>query len=742
MKKKETKILPVLDMSCAVCAGNVERTVQQLPGVSHAAVNFAANQLTVTYDPSRLSLQAMRDAVRQAGYDLVIETEADPLAAQAALARKQYRALCLRTAGAWALALPLAVLGMFFMHAPGSRWVMMGLAAAILLLFGRPFYVSGVRHALRGAANMDTLVALSTAIAFLFSLFNTLCPRFWLDRGLEPHVYYEASGVIIAFVLLGKLLEARAKHSTSAALRGLMELQPKLAHRVGASGEVEEVPVAVLQAGDRLLVRPGDKVPVDGMVVEGASSVDESMLTGEPMPAYKKRGDKVFAGTLNQQGAFTLRAEGVGAATILAQIVRMVQEAQGSKAPVQRIVDRVSAVFVPVVAGIAVVTFLVWMGLGGFEAFPYALLSAVSVLVIACPCALGLATPTALMVGIGKGAEQHILIKDATALESLCRVDIVVLDKTGTLTEGKPRVVDARIETGCGEAALSLLHSLEMKSGHPLASALSTYVGGLLPSDATPLPELLSFRSLEGCGVEAEAEEMTYWAGSRKMTARHDAPLTPPQQAYSERWENGHATLVYFGRAAELLAIFAITDPLRPTSPDAIRHLQQAGIRTCLLSGDVAGAVAYVAGQVGITDFRAACFPQDKETFIRQLQAQGRTVAMVGDGINDSQALARADVSIAMGRGADIAKDVAMVTLMTPDLRLLPEAVRLSRQTVRVIRQNLFWAFVYNVVGIPVAAGVLYPFCGLLLDPMWASAAMACSSLSVVMNSLRLARFS
>lgn len=470
MRETETKVLPVLEMSCAVCAGNVESTVQALPGVEKAAVNFAAGTLAVTYNPSVITLEAMQAAVQAAGYDLIVEAE-DPVAMQEEMARKHYKILRRNTIGAWALSIPLALLGMVFMYMPFGNWIMMVLALAIMVFFGRSFYVSGVRHALKGKANMDTLVALSTSIAFLFSLFNTLCPGFWLEKGLEPHVYYEASGVIIAFVLLGKLMEERAKNSTSSAIKGLMGLQPKTA-RLVTDGKEEEVPISTLQVGNVVSVRPGEKIPVDGTLLQGSSSVDESMLSGEPIPVEKNAGDRVLAGTINQKGAFTMEATGVGGTTVLAQIVQMVQSAQGSKAPVQRIVDKISGIFVPVVVLLSLVTFVCWLVIGGAGYFSYALLSAVSVLVIACPCALGLATPTALMVGMGKGAERHILIKDAFALENLCKVDTVVLDKTGTLTEGVPVVTDSYWISDDNTRYLDILYTAEQKSEHPLASAI------------------------------------------------------------------------------------------------------------------------------------------------------------------------------------------------------------------------------------------------------------------------------
>lgn len=732
MRETETKVLPVLEMSCAVCAGNVESTVQALPGVEKANVNFAAGTLTVTYDPSVITLEAMQAAVQAAGYDLIVEAE-DPVAMQEEMARKHYKILKKNTIGAWMLSIPLALLGMVFMHMPFGNWIMMVLALAIMVFFGRSFYVSGVRHALKGKANMDTLVALSTSIAFLFSLFNTLCPGFWLEKGLEPHVYYEASGVIIAFVLLGKLMEERAKNSTSSAIKGLMGLQPKTA-RLVTDGREEEVPISTLQVGNIVSVRPGEKIPVDGTLLQGSSSVDESMLSGEPIPVEKNAGDRVLAGTINQKGAFTMEATGVGGTTVLAQIVQMVQSAQGSKAPVQRIVDKISGIFVPVVVSLSFLTFVCWLMIGGESYFSYALLSAVSVLVIACPCALGLATPTALMVGMGKGAERHILIKDAFALENLCKVDTVVLDKTGTLTEGVPVVTDSYWVSDDNADYLDILYTAEQKSEHPLASAIIRW----LEDSGAKACETENFESLTGRGVRIQVEGITYWVGSQGLLEIFQAVIPEKARKQVEQWQQEGQSVVFYGQDACLLAVLAISDRIKPTSAEAVKELKKQGIEVHLLTGDGIRTAERVAATLGIDHYKAEVMPNDKEEYIVSLQRQGKKVAMVGDGINDSQALARADVSIAMGKGTDIAMDVAMVTLITSDLLLLPDAIRLSKQTVRLIYQNLFWAFIYNVIGIPLAAGVLFPVNGLLLNPMLASAAMAFSSVSVVFNSLRL----
>lgn len=725
----ETKILPVLEMSCAVCANTVEQTVKNLPGVEKATVNFAAGNLNVTYSPSDITLEMMRDSVRSAGYDLIIEDE-NPAEKQEQAANEHYKVLLRNTIGAWVFAIPLALLGMVFMHAPYANWIMMVLALTIMLVFGRQFYISGFKHALRGGANMDTLVALSTSIAFIFSLFNTLFPQFWLSRGLEPHVYYEASGVIIAFVLLGKLLEERAKKSTSSAIRGLMGLQPKTARRIVGSEE-EEVPISILQVGDHISVRPGEKIPVDGRLIQGVSSVDESMLSGEPLPVEKTEGDRVLAGTINQKGAFSMEAVSVGNATVLAQIVRMVQEAQGSKAPVQRIVDRIASIFVPVVIGLAVITIVCWMVIGGEAYFSYGLLSAVSVLVIACPCALGLATPTALMVGMGKAAEKHILIKDAFALENLCKIDTIVLDKTGTLTEGTPEVVNSIWVSTQTSELKDILYTAEMKSEHPLASAIIRWLEG----EDVKQTDIQGFESVTGRGIRLQVNEKNYWVGSQGFL-QMDSRIAVP--SIVQKWQEEGQSIVYYGSDKELIAVMAIADQIKPTSAAAIRQLKEAGIEVHLLTGDGKKTAQVVASALEIEHYRAEVLPNDKEDYIKYLQATGKQVAMVGDGINDSQALARADVSIAMGKGTDIAMDVAMVTLITSDLLLLPEAIRISKQTVKLIHQNLFWAFIYNLIGIPLAAGVLYPVNGLLLNPMIASAAMAFSSVSVVLNSLRL----
>lgn len=719
--------LPVLEMSCAVCAGNVEKRVRAVEGVMSADVNFASAMLAIEYDPDVTDLMKIRNQVRAIGYDIVIDEAASREEMETA-ERRRYTDLRRRVVIAWALSVPVMVLSMGFMHEWWSGWVQLILSVPVMAYSGRLFYIHAWRQARKGTAGMDALVALSTSIAFLYSLAGTLLPWLMTEHGIEPHLYYEAATMVIAFVLLGKMLEERAKLSTGSAIKSLMGLQPLTAHLVTEEGE-REVPVAVLKAGDRVSVKPGEKIAVDGTVTDGESYVDESMISGEAVPVRKAVGDKVLAGTINQRGSFVMEAQAVGEDTVLSHIVRTVQEAQGSKAPVQRIADRVSAVFVPVVIGLSAATLTVWLIAGGGLSF--ALMTAASVLVIACPCALGLATPTALMVGIGRGARNQILIKDAYALERLCRTDCVVLDKTGTLTEGHPAVAAMLWHGDDNDKAI--LAGIEALSEHPLAQAI---VDKLTADGITPArPD--SFESVTGRGVEAAHDGVRYRAGNHAFVAA-DTTVSDDMTAFATLWQKRGSSVVYFGSEGRIMAVIAVSDPLKKSSAEAVAMLRKEGIEVHMLTGDAMPTARTVAADAGIERFSAGMMPQDKDDYISSLQAEGRKVAMAGDGINDSQALARADVSIAMGHGTDVAMDVAQVTLMTSDLTRIPTAIRLSRKCVRVIRQNLFWAFIYNTIAIPVAAGVLYPAFGIVLDPMWASAAMAFSSISVVLNSLRL----
>ncbi len=734
------KQFPVTDMTCAACAVSVESILGQQPGVVSAAVNFATQSVQVEYQPAVITPADMKKALQGVGYDLIAdETEAAPENMEN-IQREHYENLRRRTIWAIALAIPLGVLGMFFMDLPYIEYVLWALATPLVLWLGRSFFINAWKQARHGKANMDTLVALSTGIAYIFSVFNVLFPEFWHSRGLHPHVWFEAAGVVVAFILLGKLLEERAKAGTSSAIKKLMGLQPKTVTIVHDGGHTAEIPAAQVRIGDLLLVKPGEKVPVDGVLKSGSSYLDESMLSGEPVPVAKAAGDRVLAGTINQKGSFQFVAEKVGGDTLLAQIIRMVQEAQGSKAPVQKLVDRIAGVFVPVVIGIALAALGVWWLFGGENGLTQGLLAMVTVLVIACPCALGLATPTAIMVGVGKGAGQGILIKDAESLELAHRITAVVLDKTGTITTGKPSVQALRWENGVDIATWqNVFFSLEKNSEHPLAEAVVTHLSG----HATPVP-LLHATSITGKGIQAEyqspdnTQAQNVFAGNWSLMQENGLTISEALEQQSQAWAAEAQTVIYFAGDRQVLAIAAIADPVKPTSAPAIRELHDMGVEVYLLTGDNRQTAAAVATQVGIEHFRAEVLPADKEQFVQELQAQGKIVAMVGDGINDSQALARADVSIAMGQGADIAMEVAKMTLMRSDLSKIPAAIRLSRRTVATIRQNLFWAFVYNVIGIPIAAGVLYPVFGFMLDPMIAGAAMALSSVSVVSNSLRL----
>lgn len=722
---------PVLEMSCAACASRVDKTLNRQPGVISASVNYATATATVEYIPEECSPESLKSAIQAAGYDLIIETEQNnPINKAEEAHLKKYRKLKQRTLAAICLSLPISIISMCFIDIPYAPYLTWLLSTPVVFGLGRDFYINAWKQLKHGSANMDTLVANSTGIAYLFSLFNLFFPDFWLSRGIQPQIYFEASSMIIAFILLGRTLEERAKGNTSAALRKLMGLQPKTVTRVTSNGQLQEVAVNLVAPGDRLQVKPGEKIAVDGIVREGSSYVDESMLSGEPVAVKKQAGSKVYAGTINQKGSFIFTAERVGSETMLSQIIRMVQEAQGSKAPVQKTVDRIAAVFVPAILSIALLTFFLWFFLSPSEGFTHGLLAAVTVLIIACPCALGLATPTAIMVGIGKGAENGILIKDAECLEVAKKIDTVVLDKTGTLTEGKPVMTDLIWETESPKLT-NLFFSLEKRSEHPLAEAVvSALKGENLP--------LTDFESLTGTGICGKTENNTYYAGNLRLLNEHNITVSNRLAEAASRFTEEAKTVIWFANETEALAVAAITDQIKDTSKQAINTLKERGIEVYMLTGDSRKTAAVLAQKAGIPHFRAEVLPAQKADFIKELQQQGKHVAMVGDGINDSAALAQADLSIAMGKGSDIAIDVAKMTIISSDLRKIADAIHLSTLTVRTIRENLFWAFIYNLIGIPVAAGILYPICGFLLNPMIAGAAMAMSSVSVVTNSLRL----
>ena len=769
MEKNIKMSFPVVGMSCASCAARVDKTLNRVEGVIQADVNYASAVAHVVFDPQKCSPEDLRKAVRDAGYDLLVMpgkgigpaegdaaagaeeagcTEADGeerLYEEAErIHEKHYRELKRKTVAAIVLAIPLMVLGMLFMDVPWMKYILFALSTPVVFWLGRGFFTSAWKQLRHGSANMDTLVACSTGIAWLFSVFNMLFPQFWLSRGITPHVYFESSAMIITFILIGRLLEDRAKRDTSSAIRRLAGLRPKTVSVITPDGE-KTVRISQIRPGDILSVKPGEKIAADGTVFSGDSFIDESMLSGEPVPVAKKPGDRVYAGTVNQKGAFRMAAEKVGTDTVLSRIIHMVQDAQGTKAPVQKTVDKIASVFVPVIMAISVITFIGWAVFAPQDGLTHGLLAMVTVLIIACPCALGLATPTAIMVGTGKGAENGILIKDAESLEVAKKIDVVVLDKTGTLTEGKPRV------TGCMWAAPGkqeeyrrILLALEKKSEHPLAGAVVEYLEKDRPEcpvpaeDAEPAGRPASFEAVPGRGIRGTADGRTFMAGNREMLRDARVRISPEMERQAGEWESGARTVVWFADTSEAIAVLAIEDAIKPTSPEAVAELRKMGIRVYMLTGDNEASAKAVATACGIEHYRSGVLPEDKIGFIRSLQGGGHKVAMAGDGINDSAALAQADLSIAMGQGSDIAMDAAMVTVLSSDLKKIPQTIRLSAMTVRTIRENLFWAFIYNLIAVPVAAGVLYPLNGFLLDPMIGGAAMALSSVSVVSNSLRL----
>ena len=723
---------PVLGMSCASCAARVDKTLNGLPGVYQATVNYATAVAQVEYNPEVCSDATLQSAVQDAGYDLLVDTGEDAADKAEEIRLTRYRKIKRRTMAALLLSLPIMVISMFFEDISSLKYVLWLLATPVVFGLGREFYINAWRQLKHGTSNMDTLVAVSTGIAYTFSVFNLLFPDFWLSRGIEPHIYFEAASVIIAFILLGRLLEERAKQNTSSAIKKLIGLQPKTVTIIVDSDE-RTVPITAVQKGDTILVKPGERIAVDGMVVTGESYVDESMLNGEPVPMHKQSGEKVFAGTINQKGTFRFIADKIGSDTMLAQIIRMVQDAQGSKAPVQKLVDRIARFFVPAIISISIIAFVAWIFLAPTNGFTNGLLAMVTVLIIACPCALGLATPTAIMVGIGKGAEKGILIKDAQSLEIAQKIDTIILDKTGTITAGHPIVVESLWENGF-EHSRKILYSLEKLSEHPLSDAV---VNTLQNEKEISIDK---FENVPGKGVKGVVGSQTYYAGSLSLLNDNHITIASHLQELANKWTQEAKTLVWFADSTQAIAAIALTDEIKQTSAQAISQLQEMGVEVYMLTGDNAISAQAISRKVGINHYKAGVLPNEKAQFIKELQANGKKVGMVGDGINDSAALAQADLSIAMGQGSDIAVDTAMATILSSDLLKIPETIRLSQLTIKTIYQNLFWAFIYNLIGIPIAAGIFYSVNGFLLNPMWASAAMAFSSVSVVLNSLRLKR--
>ncbi|ATA74481.1 heavy metal translocating P-type ATPase [Capnocytophaga sp. H2931] len=721
---------PVLGMSCAACASGAENIVNQAEGIVSASVNFATGNLTVEYLPNVTNIAEIQKAMQKGGYDLLIEEEKEQQQTLEAIHEYKLKSLKFKSFWAIILSFPVVIIGMFFMDMPYGNEISWLFATPVLFWLGKDFFVNAWKQAQHRTANMDTLVALSTGIAYLFSVVMMIFAEHLHKIGIHPHVYFEAASVIIAFILLGRYLEEKAKGNTSTAIKKLMGLQPKTVVVLHENTE-KITPIEAVNTGDIILVKPGEKIAVDGIVTQGNSFVNESMLSGEPVPVQKKEGEKVYAGTINQKGSFQFQAVKVGKETLLAHIIKTVQDAQGSKAPVQKLADKIAAVFVPTVLSIAVLTFVLWVVLGTENQWVQGLISAVTVLIIACPCALGLATPTAIMVGVGKGAENGILIKDAESLETANKINAVILDKTGTITQGKPQVTDV-LWLNNDSSAESILLSIEKQSEHPLAEAVA------LRLHSVTTVEISDFESITGKGAKAIFNDKMYFVGNQKLLLENHINIDAKLLEKANEWTHQAQTVIWFADSEKALSVLAISDKIKENSVQAIQELQQMGIELYMLTGDNEATAKAIAQQTGIEHYQAEVLPQDKADFVKKLQSQGKVVAMVGDGINDSTALATADVSIAMGKGSDIAMDVAKMTLISSDLTKIPQAIRLSKHTVAAVRQNLFWAFIYNLIGIPIAAGVLYPINGFLLNPMLAGAAMAMSSVSVVGNSLRL----
>ncbi len=726
--------LGVTGMTCASCAVSLEKHLQKIPGVHRAFVNYPNQSLNIEFDQAILSLEDIKASAGELGYNVITGNAPQRQTLKEEVASQRLKSLEIKLIVAISFSLPVFIISMFLMgKVPFERWILLGLSLPVVVYSGKEFFLNAARKAKHFTSNMDTLVALSTGVAFLFSLFNTLFPEYLIDQGLQPHVYYESVVVIITLILLGRYLEERAKGRTSSAIKSLMGLQPK---ELTVIRNGEEVLISILNVipGDLVLLRPGERVPVDGKVKRGESYVDESMITGEPIPVPKMKGDYVFAGTINQKGSLKILAKEIGESTLLGNIISFVQNAQATKPPVQKLVDKIASIFVPTVVGLAFFASVIWYFCGPEPVFSHAFVVLITVLIIACPCALGLAVPTALMVGMGKGAKAGILVKDASALEMAHKFDLLVLDKTGTLTEGRPTMTNLKIASHAEERQVrSILLSLEKQSEHPLAQAVVRGIGeGVSPLMVT------HFESMTGLGVRGVINGRTYMLGSSVLVQNLRLSMETSLLNQVEDWQSKGLTVIYLSDETNVLAVLSIRDKIREGAKKAIKDLEGLGIDIWMLTGDSKGAAQEVARELGIRNFRARQMPDSKSDFVVEMQTAGHLVAMVGDGINDAQALAQADLGIAMGSGTDIAMDSAGITLMQSDIRSLVKVVHLSRMTLGTIRQNLFWAFIYNLIAIPVAAGVLYPAFGFLLNPMIGGAAMAASSISVVLNSLRL----
>jgi Cu2+-exporting ATPase len=730
--RKET--YQVEGMSCAVCAQSVESILSALNGVTKASVNYASSSVFVEFNEDIVSESDFESSVNSIGYKIIIDKSENSFEVVEKKERKKLKTAKQKALFSILLAMPIFLIAMFFPKIPNANWIMLVLTIPALGWFGRDFFIIAFKQAKNLSTNMDTLVALSTGTAFLFSSFNTFFPDFLISKGIHPHVYFEAAVVIIALILLGRYLEEKAKSKTSDSIKKLMGLQVKTAQVFRNNIEIV-IPIEEVVLGDIVIIRPGEKIPVDGKIIEGYSSIDESMITGEPIPVNKIENDYVIGATVNKTGSFKMKAEKIGKNTMLSQIIELVQTAQGSKAPAQKLADKIASIFVPLVISIAIFSALIWFFFGPDPKITYSFVTLVTVLIIACPCALGLATPTALMVGIGKGAENGILIKNAEALENAQKIDIVVVDKTGTITKGQPEVneivwLQSDVKK---DQILEDILAIEKKSEHPLASSIVKHLNYLSNSSLN----VVKFNSQTGMGVSATIYDNDYLIGNYQLLKENNIDIESEHQ-YFNQYGNTAQTQIFVAKNKILVTLITITDKIKDSSVQAIRDLHKMNLKVHMLTGDNVGTAREIAAQTGIDHFKAEVLPHEKLDYIKHLQAMGKKVAMVGDGINDSPALSQADLGIAMGHGTDIAIESADITLVKGDLGKIATSIKLSKETVKTIKQNLFWAFIYNIIAIPIAAGILYPINGFMLSPMIAGGAMAFSSISVVLNSLRL----
>jgi P-type Cu2+ transporter len=736
-KINTTKNYKVAGMTCASCAISLESYLKPLNGIENVLVNYPNKSVALTYNPEIISIDTIKQKTQEISFELITGTAKETKKIVEKLEKERLSTLKLKLVIAAIFSLPIFIMSMFFMgEIPFENWVMLALSLPVLLYSGSEFYINAWKKLQHFSSNMDTLVALSTGVAFSFSFFNTVYPEYFLSKGLIPHVYFESAVIIITLILLGRFLEERAKSKTSSAIKHLMGLKPKNV-LVIRNGEEQTISYERIVKGDLIILKPGDKVPVDGTVKKGESFIDESMITGEPIPVLKNKGSQVYEGTINQKGSLRIFANKIGDNTLLSQIIKLVEHAQATKPSIQKLVDKIAGIFVPTVIIIAIITFLIWYFLGPESSHSYALLTLITVLIIACPCALGLATPTALMVGIGKGAAHGILIKDAQVLETAFKIDALVLDKTGTITEGKPVVTDVIWNSNeQSKHFKDVLFAIESQSEHPIADAIVNH----FKKDITTKISTLKFESITGFGAEAEFENGIFSVGNEKLMTRNNCIISDKLKTEAKTFKDQAKTVIYFSANQHVEAIISVSDTIKKSTKEAISQIKNMGIEVYMLTGDTEETAKYIASQVGIKHYFANVLPTEKGNFVIDLQQQGKTVAMAGDGINDSHALAQADIGIAMGSGTDIAMESAGITLMQSDLKQIAKAITLSKATMRTIKQNLFWAFIYNLIAIPVAAGILYPFFGFLLNPMIAGAAMSLSSISVLTNSLRLKR--